>query len=285
LPDQSSSHPFPQYPSIIIHLSNEIAIGQRIADGYISATAMCKATGKEWSNYRQNQATAEFLEALASSLGIPRDLIVQVVTTGPNDQRGTWVHPRVAIHLAMWCSATFAVQVTGWVEEWYATRRNPLVADALSPCHAMLNLIREVKGLLQDLEMYGDQDQLVFADQARNVLLAASEHIALPASPASQEPTESPRMWSVGDRIVELGYPQRLVNMRDRRSHRYLMLIGKRVAGKYRQRHGRSPMKATRYVDGAPREVGIYLRDDLDLLDSAIEEILGTPPSRAVTEE
>jgi hypothetical protein len=185
----------------------------------------------------------------------------------------------------MWCSAVFAVEVTGWVIEWITTRRNPLVADAFSPYQAMLGLIREVKALLQELEMYGDQDRLVLADQARNVLLAAGGHIALPGGPASQEPTESPRMWSVGDRIVELGYPQRLVNMRDRRSHRYLILIGKRVAGKYRERHDRSPTKATRYVDGAPRKVGIYLRDDLDLLDKAIEEVLGTPPPGAAAEE
>jgi KilA-N domain len=85
---------------------------------------------------------------------IHRDLLIQTITTGPNEERGTWAHPRVAIHCAMWCSAMFAVQVTSWVEDWYATRRNPLVADAFSPYHAMLNLIREVKGLLQELEMY-----------------------------------------------------------------------------------------------------------------------------------
>jgi len=34
---------------------------------------------------------------------------------------GTWVHPRVAIHVAQWISPQFAVKVTEWVEEWYRT--------------------------------------------------------------------------------------------------------------------------------------------------------------------
>jgi hypothetical protein len=190
----SSPHPFPQHLSIIIHSFNQIDIGQRVTDGYVNATAMCKAAGKEWSHYRENKTTKEFLDALAPVLGIPRTDLTQTIQGGEPSRQGTWVHPRVAIHLAMWCSPEFAVQVTGWVEEWYSTRRNPLVADALSPYHAMLSLIREVKGLLQDLEMYGDQDRLVLADQARNVLLAASGHIALPGGSISREPIESPRM-------------------------------------------------------------------------------------------
>jgi hypothetical protein len=38
----SSPHPFPQHLSIIIHSFNQIDIGQRVTDGYVNATAMCK---------------------------------------------------------------------------------------------------------------------------------------------------------------------------------------------------------------------------------------------------
>lgn len=95
---------------------NNVEIGQR-PDGYLNATAMCKANGKEWSNYWQNAATKDFVGALEGSLGIPRDVLVVVVTTGPNEQRGTWVHPQVAYHLAQWCSPAFAVQVTEWIHD------------------------------------------------------------------------------------------------------------------------------------------------------------------------
>lgn len=37
--------------------------------------------------------------------------------------QGTWIHRRVAIHLAQWCNAKFAVRVSGWVEELLTTGR------------------------------------------------------------------------------------------------------------------------------------------------------------------
>jgi hypothetical protein len=42
--------------------------------------------------------------------------------TGSNELRGTWVHPQMAIHLAQWLSAAFAVQVSEWVLEWMTGR-------------------------------------------------------------------------------------------------------------------------------------------------------------------
>lgn len=37
---------------------------------------------------------------------------------GSNENRGTWVHPDVAINLGQWCSPRFAVAVSQWVREW-----------------------------------------------------------------------------------------------------------------------------------------------------------------------
>ncbi|RYG55028.1 MAG: KilA-N domain-containing protein, partial [Alphaproteobacteria bacterium] len=88
--------------SLVPHSYQGAVIQQRLTDGYINATAMCKAAGKEWSNYRQNGSTTDFLAALETSLGIPRNLIVQSIGTGANEHRGTWVHPQVAINLAQW---------------------------------------------------------------------------------------------------------------------------------------------------------------------------------------
>ncbi|WP_295635819.1 KilA-N domain-containing protein [Novosphingobium sp.] len=104
--------------ALVPHTHQGALILQRQVDGYINATAMCKAAGKEWANYNQNAATTAFLTALQGSLGIPRDHIVQSIITGPNEARGTWVHPQVAVHLAQWLSADFAVKVSQWIIEW-----------------------------------------------------------------------------------------------------------------------------------------------------------------------
>lgn len=91
-------------------------ISLRAKDGFINATAMCRAAGKLWSNYRQNSTTEAYLAELSTVLGIPRTEIVQSVAGGSN--QGTWVHPQVAIHLAQWLSPQFAVQVSQWVYDW-----------------------------------------------------------------------------------------------------------------------------------------------------------------------
>lgn len=103
--------------SLVPHTYQGSLIQQRALDGYINATAMCRAAGKEWSNYRKSEATGLFLQALERSLPYGRDP-VHSIAAGPNELRGTWVHPQVAINLAQWLSADFAVQVSQWVVEW-----------------------------------------------------------------------------------------------------------------------------------------------------------------------
>ena len=128
---------------IVPHKHNGQIVHQRATDGYINATAMCKASNKEWSNYNQNSGTQSFLDALERSLGIPRDLLIQTITGGPNDRRGTWVHPQVAINLATWISPDFAVQVSEWVVTWMmgiAKRKSHLNASIAGCTNSIIEL-------------------------------------------------------------------------------------------------------------------------------------------------
>jgi hypothetical protein len=84
-------------------------------------SVLCKADGKFWSHYQENATTKAFMDELSRSLGMPRDLLSQSITTGQNHERGTWIHPRVAIHLGQWISPDFAVAVSGWVRELLVT--------------------------------------------------------------------------------------------------------------------------------------------------------------------
>jgi hypothetical protein len=134
---------------IVPHTHNGEVINQRATDGYINATAMCRAAGKEWANYRKNDGTEAFLGALERSLRIRRDLLIQTIGAGPNDQRGTWVHPQIAMNLATWLSPEFAVQVSEWVVNWMMgiARRQDSYADfnALSEDERRLYLRNQVK--------------------------------------------------------------------------------------------------------------------------------------------
>ncbi len=97
---------------------DSIAIDQRISDGYINATALCKVAGKRINDYLRLDSTKEFLVELASDTGNPVTELIQMIRGGNPQLQGTWIHPYVAINLGQWLSPKFAVQVSKWVFEW-----------------------------------------------------------------------------------------------------------------------------------------------------------------------
>ncbi len=104
-----------------------VRIRQRPDDGYFDATAMCKVNGKRWFDYYRSKNTQDFLVALSKFTELPIESqsgnsrfgknkgFVEIIRGGIN--AGTWIHSKVAIHLAIWCHPDFAVLVTDWVFE------------------------------------------------------------------------------------------------------------------------------------------------------------------------
>jgi len=92
-------------------------------DGMINATMLCKAHGKKLlTNYTRNKETKEYLEELSSDMRISITQLIEVCKGNTSKfQQGTWVHRKVAIHLAQWLSPSFAVQVSNWLDELFIT--------------------------------------------------------------------------------------------------------------------------------------------------------------------
>ena len=103
---------------ILFHSVEQVDIGQRAIDGYVNATALCKAAGKLWGHYWQTQSAKDFVQTLSSVIGIPITELVQVNQGGIPQLQGTWIHPYIAINLAQWLSPVFAVEVSRWVHAW-----------------------------------------------------------------------------------------------------------------------------------------------------------------------
>lgn len=114
---------------LIPHKVGREIIEQRARDGYINATAMCKAAQREFKHYNENRTTRAFVAALSTEVGIPTSELIQSLKGGDTSLQGTWVHPQVAIHLAQWLSPEFAVKVTKWVFDWMSGRGNPVKAE------------------------------------------------------------------------------------------------------------------------------------------------------------
>ena len=77
-------------------------------NGFVNATAMCKANNKRWSDYRESDRCQQYLDALAQITEIP---VFDLIQSRRGLDGGTWVHPQVAVDLARWISAPFAVWV------------------------------------------------------------------------------------------------------------------------------------------------------------------------------
>lgn len=138
--------------SLIPHKVQDSVVDQRSEDGYINATAMCKAAGKLIGHYSDTQNTKAYLAELASDIGIPISGLVQSVKGGDPSLQGTWVHPQVAIHLAQWLSPKFAVQVSKWVHEWLSGSQP---TNAKMPFHLerhLLNLHKIPNGYFSVLQ-------------------------------------------------------------------------------------------------------------------------------------
>lgn len=160
-------------------------IHQRAKDGYVNATAMCKAAGKLIGHWSQNNDTKKVLASLSPVIGIPitgdsangeRGLVI-IRQGGRPDEQGTWVHPTVALHLAQWCSSDFYAAVLTWtISEWASGNKHAaapafqipttlagalrLAADT-SEANEQLKL--EVAQLVTDLDVKAEQ--VVFLEQ------------------------------------------------------------------------------------------------------------------------
>lgn len=90
----------------------EKVIRQRISDGYLNATDMCKANGKKYNDWHRLESTREYLNELSRDAGHPVSQLIQIKKGGKSNQQGTWIHPYIATNLAQWLSPKFAVFVS-----------------------------------------------------------------------------------------------------------------------------------------------------------------------------
>jgi hypothetical protein len=75
-------------------------------------------------------------------------------------------------------------------------------------------------------------------------------------------------LWSLNDRLSELGYPEDL----DRGTR---IRLGQAAVERYRKKHGKAPQIADRGRGQHATRVSLYPAADLPLIDEVIQEILG----------
>ena len=82
-------------------------------DGYINATMLCKAGGKEFKHWFENKTTKLLINTSESEVGIPTSQLIDIKKGNSSKfEQGSWIHPDLGIHLAQWISPSFALQVS-----------------------------------------------------------------------------------------------------------------------------------------------------------------------------
>ena len=87
----------------------------------VNATQMCKAAGKRWNDYRENNKSNDYIFALESKTGIP--VLDLIKSNRGGDHSGTMVHRLIAYDLASWLSGDVKLQFYMWNDELLLTGR------------------------------------------------------------------------------------------------------------------------------------------------------------------
>jgi hypothetical protein len=134
----------------------------RTSDGYVNATKMCNSAGKLWADFARLDGTKAFLVELSKALGYS---IGDLIENKNGSQDGTWVHPRIAIKLATWCSPKFEVEVTDLVLRYM---QGDVTTDESRACAAELGTA-----------IVGPSNRALVAKQTRSKLRGNDEVIAI----------------------------------------------------------------------------------------------------------
>lgn len=232
------------HPALVSRSWNGTPISRRTTDGYVNATAMCRANGKQWSKYRESDRCQTYLDALAETSEIR---MFDLIESRQGQGGGTWVHPQVAVDLARWISAPFAVWMDGWFLE-SVQQPQPAAVDTTAVPRLreaeVIALVERSIGLFERLGGLDQRDQLLFKDIVRSNVFTASSGL-LPGAPTDEELT-------LGDAWLEV-FQQVL-------PRNQFCAAGKLVARAYREEFGEEPPCRQQFVDGAPRQVKSYRR-------------------------
>jgi len=96
--------------------------GQNITqrpDGYVNATQMCQANGKQIGDWLKTQDAERYMNAISTVTNIPLTDLIKKIKPDVNKGigGGTWIHPKLAIKLARWISVEFEL----WCDEHIKT--------------------------------------------------------------------------------------------------------------------------------------------------------------------
>ena len=192
------------------------------------------------------------MEALSETIGIP---MVSLYQSEAGRNGGTWIHPQLAVDLARWVSAPFAVWMDGWFFEQVSQVRG--TQPVLAP--TVLDTVDRSIQLLERLGGIDDRAQMLLRDVVLNTTMKAAGGTAPQLEPAKE--------LTISEYLIELKCP----------SHKATPIaakIGKEVKRMYYSQNGRDPKSQDQLVNGRRCGVALYEKDWLERHESDFREAI-----------
>lgn len=238
---------------LITRAWNGTPIARRTTDGFVNATAMCRANDKRWADYWRTDRAGEYAEALFEETQIPISQLVQV-----RHGNETWIHPQVSVDLARWIGASFAVFMDRWFLEELERRKTQETQPAiisLPPAQAIRDAAEGLVFIWDALETRGladDRDRIELKRDLK-VLHSAMVHTTAGFLPGTSSVlTKKDLLPRFQGRAVDVDAPLSIVEfaaayLQDESNvvNKYDSELGRAVAPLYRERHAAEPMTTT----------------------------------------
>ena len=118
-------------------------------DGYIYATALCKLVGKRSKDWLRLNQTKSLIKEIEFDTNLTKEQLINISQAGNKYNQGTWIHRKLATHLAQWCSIKFAVQISNWIEEWISSKQK----NEVKYLYEIYNLKSDDSNILKEKEI------------------------------------------------------------------------------------------------------------------------------------
>jgi hypothetical protein len=196
---------------------------------------MCQSVDKAWSGWYRLESTREYLKALENRryADLHNGNLIEITQGGVPEEQGTWVYRKVALRLAQWLSAEFAIQVDEWTDELITTGKVELEPPQLVIAPEV-EVAREIDEIYTRLSDKNPRIAQLLVDSRVNRFLGQS------ALPGTAE------VWKGAVEIAEeLGY---------KTNHRNRGSLGKHVKGIV----GDLAKEEKRLCNGTNRLISLY---------------------------
>ncbi|QGR54381.1 kila-N domain-containing protein [Moumouvirus maliensis] len=161
-------------------------------NGFINATHLCKYAGKDFKHWKENKTAKFLIKELISSAGIPADEVIMTITGGKITKiRGTYVHPKLIIHIAAWCSAEYALKISDIVIEYHVKEiteeKEKLLKKKDDKIDRLSKKIDEQKKQINKLLEQGNEVLGYAKDTNRKINVVVNERVPLSEEPKNEE--------------------------------------------------------------------------------------------------